>query len=106
MAVVTHADALANIINLKTATRNEIDTALKNIRAPLKSTDPQAVKKRQSRLAKTATDQTPLPFQKKGGTWGKAVLERGRGKQLKLSIESDLLTEDRLLKILAVLEQG
>jgi ParB/RepB/Spo0J family partition protein len=103
VAVVDHAEALAKEIDPKVATRNDIDAALKRIRNDLKSPDPRAKAKRETRREKPKAP--ALPFRKKSGSWGKAELAPGRGKKLKLSIESDRLTDATLDRIINILEQ-
>lgn len=103
VGVVEHFDALSKIIDLATATRDDIDRALKAVRAGSRSEHPEAVRRRQERARKTEK-LPPLPFRRRTTARGSLSLSRSKAGNTILKIETENLSDDMLSKIMRVME--
>lgn len=108
MGVVEHFDELKERIDLSSATRDEIDQALKEIRANHRelSSSPDAIRMREHRGRRTAPEVPALPFRRRETSRGTLSLTRSRSGSMVLKIESEKLDDELLAKLMQIMETG
>lgn len=105
VGVVEHFDELREILDLATATRDDIDRALKMVRSKSRSEHPEALKTRKRR-ERSLDELPPLPFRKRETGNGTLSLSRSRTGSTVLKIEAPSLSEERIAEILRIMENG
>lgn len=105
VGVVEHFDKLREMLDLATATRDDIDRALKEVRSKTRSEHPEALKSRKQR-ERIIEDLPPLPFRKRETGNGTLSLSRSKKGATILKIEAPTLSEERIAEILRIMESG
>ncbi len=103
VGVVEHYEKLSALLDLGSASRDDIDRALKQIRSANRSTHPEAERSRIRR--ETGIERLPpLPFRRKETARGLLSLSRSKAGKTILKIETASLPEETIADILRVLE--
>lgn len=99
VGVLKHYDELREMIDLASASRDEIDRALKSLRGNNRSSHPEAV-----RSAERRVELPPLPFRRKETARGTMSLKRTKEGATVIRIEAKHLEDELLAELVRVLE--
>ena len=103
--VVEYYSEIGDIVDLETATRDDIDAALKMVRSKSQSDTNSAKRAKQRREAIKATSgQSPLPFRRKETKGGTVTLSRSRADKMVVKIESATIPDEVIAEILKIME--